>query len=102
MKSCEIIQDLMPLYSDKTISDDGRAMVKEHLAECDSCTAYLKMVREPASPTNRPYILSDNLYYRAIATRYRKKKAVMKALMVSAGVMCLGAVTYSLVKASPL
>ena len=98
MKSCEIIQDLLPLYSDKTISDDGRAIVKEHLAECKSCTAYLKMIKEPNSVSSRPYILSDNLYYRAIATRYRKKKAVLQALVISAGVVCLGAVTYSFVR----
>ena len=97
--SCEIIRDLLPLYHDKAISDDGKAIVHTHLASCQSCAEYLKMIRQPTS-SQRQYILSDTLHYKAIAARYRKKKAVIKAVMISAGFVCLGAVTYSLAKAN--
>ena len=98
--SCEIVRDLLPLYGDKTISEDGRLMVREHLSDCAECSAYLKMMREPQSKP-KPYILSDNLHYKAIATRYRKKKAVLKAVVISAGVVCIGAVTYSFARIIP-
>jgi predicted anti-sigma-YlaC factor YlaD len=35
--SCEIIKDLLPLYHDGVCSNESKAMVEEHLAECDNC-----------------------------------------------------------------
>lgn len=35
--TCEIIQDLLPLYEDGCCSEQSRKIVEEHLAECESC-----------------------------------------------------------------
>ena len=35
--SCEVIQDLLPLYVDKACSEDSTGLVEEHMAECESC-----------------------------------------------------------------
>lgn len=35
--TCEIIKDILPLYVDNAVSMDTKAMVEEHLAECESC-----------------------------------------------------------------
>lgn len=35
--SCEIIKDLLPLYHDDVCSLETKAMVEEHLAECNEC-----------------------------------------------------------------
>ena len=38
---CEIIRDLLPLYADDACSGKSRAMVEEHLVECDACRGLL-------------------------------------------------------------
>ena len=35
--SCEVIQDLLPLYEDQYCSEASRALVEEHLKECEIC-----------------------------------------------------------------
>ena len=34
---CEIIMDLLPSYMDQIVSEETEAVIKEHLAHCDSC-----------------------------------------------------------------
>ena len=35
--TCQIIEDLLPLYVDDSCSDDSRNLVESHLKECESC-----------------------------------------------------------------
>lgn len=35
--SCEVVQDLLPLYQDSVCSESSRQMVEEHLQECADC-----------------------------------------------------------------
>ena len=35
--SCEVIQDLLPLYEDQYCSEASRVLVEEHLKECEIC-----------------------------------------------------------------
>ncbi len=35
--SCNIIEDLLPLYVDDMVSEDSRQLVEEHLKECTTC-----------------------------------------------------------------
>ncbi|MCL1829370.1 MAG: zf-HC2 domain-containing protein [Oscillospiraceae bacterium] len=39
---CEIIKDLLPLYFDGVCSNDSKAAIDEHLADCDNCRAELR------------------------------------------------------------
>lgn len=54
--TCDIIQDLLPLYEDGLCSPGSRAAVEEHLLECPSCRALadgardLPPVEEPETP----------------------------------------------------
>ena len=41
--SCNIIEDLLPLYVDDMVSEDSRQLVEEHLKECTTCQ---KMMEE--------------------------------------------------------
>ena len=43
---CEIIRDLLPLYVDDICSDKSRALVDEHLQECDECSGLLCRLRK--------------------------------------------------------
>ena len=44
--SCNIIRDLLPLYAEDLASEDTRAMVDEHLCDCESCTNFLKELKQ--------------------------------------------------------
>ena len=35
--SCNIIEDLLPLYVDDMVSEDSRQLVEEHLKACPTC-----------------------------------------------------------------
>lgn len=39
--SCNVIQDLLPLYMDQAVSEDSRILVEEHLKECQKCRTCL-------------------------------------------------------------
>lgn len=34
---CCIVRDVLPLYAENMVSDETAALIKEHLAECESC-----------------------------------------------------------------
>lgn len=43
---CELIQDLLLLYVDDTLSDYSRAIVETHLTSCKDCQADLDDIRQ--------------------------------------------------------
>lgn len=40
--TCEIVQDLMPLYIDNVLSEESKKAVKEHISTCEKCQATLE------------------------------------------------------------
>jgi len=44
-KECEIIRDLLPLYTDEVCSPSSREIVDGHLKDCPDCAAYLEQIR---------------------------------------------------------
>lgn len=62
-KICNIVSDLIPLYCDNMCSEDSRAAVQEHTAECEkcrrlleSCSAELKNVSQKTDIRSRKII----------------------------------------------
>ena len=45
--SCEIIQDILPLYVDNVCSPDSRTAVEEHLIQCPACSRNLQAIQRP-------------------------------------------------------
>lgn len=45
--SCQIIEDLLPLYVDEACSEDSRHLIEEHLKECESCQKKLDEMSAP-------------------------------------------------------
>ncbi len=43
--SCDIIQDMLPLYCDDVCSADSRKMIEEHLPECEVCSNMLHQLK---------------------------------------------------------
>ena len=43
--SCNIIEDLVPLYIDDICSDETKKMIKEHLKDCSECQQKLEQMK---------------------------------------------------------
>ena len=48
--NCEMVQDLIPLYSEGLCSDVSRKIVKEHTASCENCRQLLTQIPADAVP----------------------------------------------------
>ena len=44
--TCNIIEDLLPLYIDDMVSEDSRQLVEEHLKECAACRKMLDEMKK--------------------------------------------------------
>lgn len=44
--SCDVVQDLLPLYQDNVCSDATKIIVEEHLAECIPCTEVANKLKD--------------------------------------------------------
>ena len=44
---CKIIQDILPLYAENMVSDETKAFVEEHIADCEACRGLLNTMKEP-------------------------------------------------------
>ncbi|MBP3413295.1 MAG: zf-HC2 domain-containing protein [Oscillospiraceae bacterium] len=67
--SCEIVQDLLPLYQDEVCSPQSREAVEQHLRECDYCTALLSCREIP-----KPIAISPKKEEQAVRKSFRKIK----------------------------
>ncbi|MNC30275.1 hypothetical protein D3C75_785550 [compost metagenome] len=43
--SCDVVQDILPLYHDDVCSAATRELVEEHLVECEDCRSYLEQIK---------------------------------------------------------
>lgn len=76
--NCMIIKDLLPLYTDGVLSEESKALVEEHLSECEACKAIAE--RAEIDIIN-PEKISENL---KAATPFKKlKKSRTKALIIA-------------------
>lgn len=62
--SCEIIEDLLPLYADGICSEESRKLVVGHIAECGKCRSKLEaMTAEiPKSSDDIPEMKNGNVF----------------------------------------
>ena len=51
---CEVIADLLPLYSDGACSEQSAALVEEHICSCEKCKKALADMSEPYETKNNP------------------------------------------------
>ena len=43
--SCDLIQDLLPLYCDDVCSADSKNIVETHLQECEACAKLFQQLK---------------------------------------------------------
>ena len=51
---CAVIKDLLPSYIDGLTSEETKALVEEHLAECDGCRLTYQVMKENAEEAAKP------------------------------------------------
>ena len=67
--SCDVIQDLLPLYCDGACSGESRHLVEEHLRECGECRETYELMRSAlparAVPSEDGQGRPQGVFYRA-------------------------------------
>ena len=101
MKSCEIIQDLIPLYCDGCASPASCAEVEEHIDECRECRAFAASYRRASrisahtgGASTREVDIDIDIPYRNLAQRIRIRRRINTACTIGgviAGAMVLTA-----------
>ncbi len=83
--SCEIIKDLLPLYHDGVCSKESKAIVEEHLAYCESCSAELKAMDEVLSLKNVKQNLKEANAVKNLSKKWKKGmlKSLLKGILIT-------------------
>lgn len=89
---CDVIQDLLPLYSDGVCSKESREIVENHLRSCESCRNELKMTE--AAYENRLPHPNDEKMVEAASVGWKKAKKrylfnVTTAIIIAMAVICV-------------
>ncbi len=91
--SCNVVQDLIVLFQENTVSEDTRREIREHLKECRACRkvyreyAHLNQEELHFEPEPRPEYEYE---YEALAARIRKRKFWKHTVVTSAFAVCIG------------
>ncbi|MGN0678789.1 MAG: zf-HC2 domain-containing protein [Oscillospiraceae bacterium] len=77
--NCEVVKDLIPLYSEGLCSDTSRAAVKQHIEGCDNCRKLLEM---SVQREKTPPVPSEKNVFKKLSRRLKMNLAVMISLGV--------------------
>ena len=75
--TCELINDLLPLYADNVCSEESRTVVAEHIVDCDKCRTQLEKMERPIGVNPA----EDIAIMKRIKKRIRIEKIVIGALI---------------------
>jgi hypothetical protein len=78
--SCEIIQDLLPLYAEGIASEDSRKLVEEHLSECPSCKKQFTVMTSQ-SAINKAKVQAKENSLLLVKRELRKRKTTLTAFV---------------------
>lgn len=78
--SCNVIQDLLPSYVDEVCSKDTQVLVREHIAECQSCRQKLERMQDTE-------VVAEKLQKREIDYLKKFKRERVGAVMLCAFVL---------------
>ena len=89
---CEIVQDLLLGYVDKTLNDESKKLVEKHLSECEKCRQRLQDIKKD---------IEENQSTQKKEIDYLKKvrrKSRIKAFFIAIGILLLIAIIYYVIK----
>jgi len=89
--SCEIIKDLLPLYYDGVCSSESRALVEEHLAECDNCKSELLSMGEIIPVNGMEQNLNEAETLKKLSKKWRrgKMKSFLRGVLIAIAVVAI-------------
>lgn len=96
--TCAVIEDLLPSFSEDLCSSDTKALIKSHLAECESCTAMLNALPLPEKksteipPEKRAFVKVNRKLKRRLAVNTVLGTIILIALIIM-GVLASGEVS---------
>ena len=79
--SCDVIQDLLPLYHDGVCSQESKRIVEEHIATCAACKDVLHGLKEELAPDSvdaAEPLMSIQMKWNA-----QKRNALIKGLVIA-------------------
>lgn len=96
--SCEVIQDLLPLYLDGVCSAQSRTAVEQHLRECPACRSFLDTMREADTvetagfdtEKERQRAASFKAVKRSVCRRQMLAAAIAVVLLATAALVTVG------------
>lgn len=91
--SCEVVKDLLPLYCDNVCSGESKALVEEHLEECEACREeYQKLREDEAAQAQAGEEQKKAEALKKVKKRLRVKRIVAAVLsVVLFATVCTGA-----------
>ena len=84
-KTCDIVQDLLPLYIDGICSDASRQMIDEHLKNCPDCSAVWKHLNNTEIETKLEKEKTDVV--KRQAKKFKRRSAFAGAIV--AGILMI-------------
>lgn len=83
--SCNVFQDLLPLYIDEVISDDTKLLVRRHLQECPMCRKnYEDMCSKVMIPIDR-----NTTPLKRIKQTWKRKKITLVCITLIAALVIM-------------
>lgn len=91
--SCNVINDILPLYADEVVSEDTRVLVDDHLAECRECSQKLAdLRRDIKADIEAEAVEAEKNAVVALKKRIRIKKIITVIMSVIAGAVIISAI----------
>ena len=81
---CEIVRDLIPLYCDGLCSEETRAAVEEHIAQCEACRRLLDAAAEEPEIPPQTYDEEEARVLRGVKKRYARIR--WRAVFLTVGI----------------
>lgn len=78
--SCQIIQDLLPLYHDGVCSEDSKVMIEKHLQDCERCKDFLDTITNETFETDVNSNIEES---RVKSLKLLKKRLLRKNIIIS-------------------
>lgn len=85
--SCDLIQDLLPLYCDRVCSKDSAEAVKEHISTCENCRNIYAGMKQEASMESAEYERRQVASMRQVKKKLKKKNTVFGTIGIVIGIL---------------
>ncbi len=87
---CNIISDLLPLYTENMVSDDTVSFIEEHLKHCSQCSGVYQQMKEDGTVIKREDSKEDQ---EIIQIMKKLRKKIFQRICMTSAAVCLAVLT---------